>query len=690
MFDIPVESKLNPENYFNPEISVKRIFRLLYLYNKSHNLDENSFDYLSDIVDEFVLIKILKDKNYWITQNIEDKIIKRLFSLEDITQLLYDSGKDFFLSVVHDILPSDNSPVNFLELLFKLPIMISKYSRYALFFPQIMSNNSIKMEIQYIAGCREKWYDLTYLKGIIDEAANLFEVNNCYLNLIQTSSKPPGFYYDEMWYNAKFNSKHTILLINWDESNRNIARTNINNTISSIETKTYLVSSLYEKTQENVVSIDLNELKQKYEELYLANREMEAAVEVLRDFRKELDKKHNSIMKDLKIAKNIQQGIIPQRIPDWEGLQFAVKMRPFLEVSGDYYDYFHFDSKNKLGILVSDVSGHGVPAAFITAIAKLIFANSKLESPSEILIKANNQLIELVKQQSYLTCFYGIINSNHEIVYSLAGHPRPILLKYKTGKAITLEGEGTFLGMFSDAREYFQDFTITLEPGDKLFVFSDGLIEGQSDKDELFASKLTESIESTRDMNVQEALEHILEIHKEFTIGTDISDDITLMVINLNPRVEVFEMHKSNALEYLAKKQHQKACEELFKAYQILPLDLHVTLLLGRLNVILGNYRLALKYLSDHNSFKTYNAESHHLLGFCYYKLKNFGRAEEELKRSLSIEPSNTRAMLTLAKTYYNEDLKEQAVHTLKKVLNIKSDYKAAQLWLNRLEKEIQ
>ncbi|MCB1191856.1 MAG: SpoIIE family protein phosphatase [Leptospiraceae bacterium] len=691
MFDFPSESKPNSKIYFNPEISVKRVFRLLYLFNKGHYIDDNDFNYLQDIIDEKVLKKILEDRNYWISQNLEDKIIKKLFALGDITQILYDSGKDFFLSVVNDVLPSDNIPIDFSEFLFKLPIMINRYSRYALLFPQVMNEKSIKIEIQYTAGCREKWYDLVYLKGIIDQAAGLFGINNCYLNLLQTSCKPPGFYYDEMWYNAKYNSTQTILLINWDESNRSIARTNIENAISNIATKTFLVSSLYDKTQEKVTSIDLSELQNKLEELHLANREMEAAVEVLKEFKKKLNKEYNLILKDIKIAKNIQQGIIPQRIPDWEGLQFAVKLIPFDKVSGDYYDYFHFDSNgedSRLGILVSDVSGHGVPAAFITAIAKLIFANYKLDSPSDILINANNQLIELVKQQSYLTCFYGIINSNHEITYSLAGHPRPILLKYQTGEAITLEGEGTFIGMFSDAREYFKDFKINLEPGDKLFIFTDGLTEALSDEDELFAPKLMEAIKLTREMNVEKSLEYIFEEYQTFTLGTERSDDITLLVLGLNAKIEEFELFKKNAIQYIEKKQYESACQELLRAYEILPRDLKITFLLGKTYVILKDYQAAIDYLTDYNSFKTYNAESHYLLGCCYFKQKNYGRAEEELKRAVSLNPDNIRAMYILAKTYYMEELKEQAVYTLNKILSIDKNFKSADLWLRKIEDE--
>ena len=99
---------------------------------------------------------------------------------------------------------------------------------------------------------------------------------------------------------------------------------------------------------------------------------------------------------------------------------------------------------------------------------------------------ANSELLDLVKQQGYLTCFYGIFDSDYEMTYSVAGHPRPILFKEKRKILLYLMEKELSLECSMTCKRSFRDYKIKLEPGDKLFVFTDGLIEGQNDDGEQF------------------------------------------------------------------------------------------------------------------------------------------------------------------------------------------------------------
>ncbi|MEQ9366664.1 MAG: SpoIIE family protein phosphatase, partial [Leptospirales bacterium] len=167
-------------------------------------------------------------------------------------------------------------------------------------------------------------------------------------------------------------------------------------------------------------------------ELLKERKELLTAVEYLHLANTELERQIRMNKRELEMARNIQKGFVPRRIPDWKGLQFWVKFFPMAEVSGDFYDFFTLGS-NKLGIMVCDVSGHGVPAALISAIAKLSFKSHNLDSPAEVFNAVNLDLLNYVKKEGYLTCFYMIVNSQNEIVYSVGAAPPPMLLRAKSG-----------------------------------------------------------------------------------------------------------------------------------------------------------------------------------------------------------------------------------------------------------------
>ncbi|MCX8000195.1 MAG: serine/threonine-protein phosphatase, partial [Leptospiraceae bacterium] len=425
--------------------------------------------------------KVLKDENFWLTAEQEYSCLKFLDERYNVQEIVFNVGKEFFLTDCFNILPTDDSLLNYYQILFRVPIILQRYVRYFTF--EITDKGENYVLLRVIDFNKSSLYDLLFMKGMLESSAILYRVVGWKMELLETRLKNVSSKLSEDIQNVKFDSTSTIFRVSWKSSELEIGKTNLKQKQSSFETETFVISKTDSSSKDfgKITYINLDAIVQKSRELYLENRDLEAAVEVLSSFRNDLMSKQKAISKDLKMARNIQRGIIPQHIPDWKGLQFSFSFLPMQEVSGDYYDYFQFGS-NKIGIMLSDVSGHGVPAAFITAISKLLFTNYKLDSPAEIFVNVNRELIDLVKQQGYLTCFYGVIDSDYKMTYCIAGHPRPILLRYATGEIEILEGEGTFLGMFEDAHELYKDNSIQLEPGDKLFIYTDGLLEGQSDE----------------------------------------------------------------------------------------------------------------------------------------------------------------------------------------------------------------
>ena len=651
---------------FKSEVSIKRLHRVIGYILDSEKISLE--DLLKDIFSGDLQKQILNDINFWISSEDEFKIYEILKDRINIGDAIHRSGKEFFLTDSFDLLPNDDSLLSYDYFLQRLPLMFKKYVLYV--NPEIIDfdSNSLTLNISSTSNKIEKSYEYCFLKGILEGTTILFQIKNWNLRLLQTRIPDfnPGYCGQKESFES---SEQSLVKIEWDEAKIKVGKTSLSNEIPDKVSQTFVISNM-EKNEESEFSyIDLDEVIDKSLTLAIQNRDLEAAVEVLSSLRNELIVKQKAISKDLRMARNIQRGIIPQHIPDWKGLQFSFRYLPMQEVSGDYYDYFNFGS-NKIGIVLSDVSGHGVPAAFITAISKLLFTNYKLDSPSEIFCNTNRELLDLVKQQGYLTCFYGIIDSHYELTYSIAGHPRPILLRYRTKEVELLEGEGTFLGMFADADQYYKDYRTKLEPGDKLFIYTDGLLEGETDKGVQFQqTKLIELVEKTIDMDVKSSVDFIMEEFHEFCRGTDQGDDITLLAIGVSLKMSEFLKYKSIAEKYYSEKIYHLACEYMYRAKEIFPSDMNVLFQLGKYLAKDQKFSEASKHLEEYNSLKTSNADSHLILGYCYYKMENYGKAELEFLKTISMRASNLKALFNISKVYQKQKEYGKAMDALNRIL---------------------
>jgi serine phosphatase RsbU (regulator of sigma subunit) len=183
---------------------------------------------------------------------------------------------------------------------------------------------------------------------------------------------------------------------------------------------------------------------------------------------------------ELRLAARLQQDFLPKMLPQIGPIHFHTIFRPAGYVSGDLYDVMRLDEAHVAFYMV-DAVGHGLPAALLTMFIKntlvtkqLIPGGYRLLNPGEALAAVNRSLIEQnLTQATFATAVYGIINSKTlECRFARAGHPLPMLLK-PNGLLTDLKSEGSLLGIFPD--EVFGDYHLQLEPGDRLFVYSDGI-----------------------------------------------------------------------------------------------------------------------------------------------------------------------------------------------------------------------
>jgi sigma-B regulation protein RsbU (phosphoserine phosphatase) len=253
----------------------------------------------------------------------------------------------------------------------------------------------------------------------------------------------------------------------------------------------------------------------------------------------DLTSKQERIEAELNVAENIQTGLLPKELEGYEGRgDFSISsyMKPAREVGGDFYDYFVIDDDH-IGLVIADVSGKGVPAALFMAISKTIIKNAALEypSPATIMETANRGLCLNNPETMFVTVWFGIYTiSTHTVTYVNAGHEYPAVYRAETGAYELIEEEhDTVLGFVPDVE--FHEHTITLNPGDRLFQYTDGVPEANGADEILFGTdRMLECLNSTSASDPGDAVfEALCSRIEEFTGGTEQYDDMTMLMLSV-------------------------------------------------------------------------------------------------------------------------------------------------------------
>ena len=242
----------------------------------------------------------------------------------------------------------------------------------------------------------------------------------------------------------------------------------------------------------------------------------------------ELESKNRLIDLELSIARTIQNNLIPSEMPDFDGLIFASIYKPMDQVGGDLFDFITFHEDNRIGIFISDVSGHGVPAALITSMVKTLSTTAGRErsSSSRFLQFINNGLIGLTGD-NFLTASYCIYDSiEKKLTYSRCGHCYPLLLR--KGDIIQLKSSGTVMGIIKDIP--VEEKEITLEKGDKIIFYTDGLTEASDSRNIQFEDvMLSKVIPAIASLGITELLDSLYSRMNEYTGVTRPDDDICIV-----------------------------------------------------------------------------------------------------------------------------------------------------------------
>ncbi len=249
----------------------------------------------------------------------------------------------------------------------------------------------------------------------------------------------------------------------------------------------------------------------------------------------EVTKQEERIQTELGIATRIQADLLPDdfhAFSDLPGIAYYATMRPAKEVGGDFYDFFRIDETH-LAFVIADVSGKGVPAALMMANAMTRIHTRALlgGSPAQILKDVNLQLCEGNKESMFVTAWLGILDvTTGELKTSNAGHEYPAICHAGGAFELIRDKHGLALGAMDLAK--YTDETLLLEPGDTLYLYTDGIPEANNEKEELLGTdRMLLMLDGYRDRSLEESLKGVLQEIDKFSGQEPQFDDMTQLMI---------------------------------------------------------------------------------------------------------------------------------------------------------------
>jgi serine phosphatase RsbU (regulator of sigma subunit) len=237
---------------------------------------------------------------------------------------------------------------------------------------------------------------------------------------------------------------------------------------------------------------------------------------------------------ELAIGRDIQLSLLPKDLPMVSGWDFAAAYLPAQEIGGDFYDCFELPGDQpRLGLVIADVMGKGVPAALFMAMCRTTIRSTAMASrtPSETLHRTNELILKDRQANLYLSVVYGILDpATGRLDFTIAGHNRPLVLHSATPAISELRSTGTILGAFDEIK--LEERSFVLEPGDTLLLYTDGVTEAINvSQDHFGEARLKQIMVTHSGSSSQSILSAVLKAVESFEDPSGKRDDRTLFVV---------------------------------------------------------------------------------------------------------------------------------------------------------------
>lgn len=241
-----------------------------------------------------------------------------------------------------------------------------------------------------------------------------------------------------------------------------------------------------------------------------------------------------AIDKELEIARELQFSILPGKPPEMQGLRIAAVYEPMTAVAGDFYEFIQVDDR-RLGFLVADVSGHGVPAALIASMIKVAAQsiNGCAHDPSQVLQRLGSILADHLRGQFVSAAYLWMDTEAGVARYSAAGHPPLLRWNAAQGALQRVESNGLLFGVLPDCE--YPACEMPLQPGDRYLLYTDGITEPENASGEAFGdSRLEQILRKAPRADAQELSASLLSGVRAWQAAPSAQDDVTLIVVDVN------------------------------------------------------------------------------------------------------------------------------------------------------------
>ncbi len=394
----------------------------------------------------------------------------------------------------------------------------------------------------------------------------------------------------------------------------------------------------------------------------------------------EMAKNEREIEMEFELAGNIQQGILPRTPFYYEGIKISAFYRAMGQVGGDFYDIFHMKG-GYLGVLIADASGHGMPAAFITALAKISF-NEAIQRhlfPSDIFRQVNIELIEAIKTDDFATAFFLVIGPTFDVMYGNASHQKALVIRSADGRMQEWDTNGLFVGSLPAANSMYEDKQDMLDYGDRVLLYTDGLVEIRNEQGETFGDiRLKNLAVETMSLPLEEAKDRIISRWSEFAGKSPQADDVTLVIVEIDPAYRDLTEYREKGFSLLSSKRYHEAVLELLRANAINPRDEKTHLYLGECYLKTSEYSNAVNHLLQFLRNNEIDANVWFHLSQAYFHLDEFEMAYKTSQKAAQLRINFLDAMILCAYSLRHLGRNAEAIKTLERVIAIDPGHELA------------
>lgn len=270
-----------------------------------------------------------------------------------------------------------------------------------------------------------------------------------------------------------------------------------------------------------------------FRDLKEKNRQLQTAYDELKAAQAQIIEKER-LERELQVAADIQLSILPDELPETDGINFGACMVPARQVGGDFYDVFTITEKH-IGVLIGDVADKGVPSAlFMARTHALIMAEADLDLlPGEVMRLVNKHITRLQKSSQFVTVLYGILNlENNEFSYARAGHEPPLLLHANGSVERIPHSAGMAIGLWEDVT--LDERVVKLTRGDTLLMYTDGMTDCRNPHGEAFGlERIKNLLSGLAEQSAQQVCDTLLGTLQSYQNGSKQDDDVTLVAVQI-------------------------------------------------------------------------------------------------------------------------------------------------------------